>query len=233
LPFERLLAARFVARPNRFLVVADRGGTRVRAACRDPGRLRELLRPGAVLRLSAAPRGVRRTRYTVVLVRHGRVWASLVPTLANDVFAAALRTGALPGLRTARLVGREVRSGRSRFDFAVERAGARVLVEVKSATLVQDGVALFPDAPTERGARHARALGEHARAGAGAMIVFIVQRSDARAIRLHEENDPRLAEAVRGAVRRGVRVLAYACRVSPRGVWLEGRLPVRGLRLRR
>ncbi len=221
------MPARFVARPNRFLVVARVGGRRVRAASRDPGRLAELLRPGVRLLLAPAlPGSRRRTRYTVALVRHGRHWVSLVPALANAVLASALGRDAVPGLRGARVLAREVRHGRSRFDLLLRHRGRRLLVEVKSATLVEKGIALFPDAPTARGARHALELAERARRKGGAAVVFVVQRGDARSLRPHEANDPIFAEALRRAARSGVRVLAYACRVTPAGVRLVRRIDV-------
>lgn len=225
----RLVPALFVARPNRFLVVASVRGRVVRAASRDPGRLVELLRPGVRLLLAPAPPGsARSTAYTLVLIRHARRWVSVVPALANAVLAAALDRDGVAGLRGARVVSREVRQGTSRFDLLLQHRGRRLIVEVKSATLVEDGVALFPDAPTARGARHLCELTEHARRGGHAAVVFVVQRSDARALRPHASNDPEFAAALRDAARSGVRVLAYDCDVSPSGVRLMRRIPVLG-----
>lgn len=153
----------------------------------------------------------------------------MVPVLANAVLAAALDRDGVPGLRGARVVSREVRQGTSRFDLMIQHRGRRVLVEVKSATLVEDGVALFPDAPTARGTRHLRELTEHARRGGHAAVVFVVQRADAHALRAHASNDPAFAKALRDAARGGVRLLAYACRVTPRGVRLLRRIPVLGV----
>lgn len=222
-----LVAARFVARPNRFLVLARCRGRLVRAASRDPGRLRELLSPGARLRLvPAPPRSGRRTRYSVALVRRDRVWVSLVPALANDVLAHALARGGAPGLRGLRVAAREVRRGGSRFDLLLRGRGLTLLVEVKSATLVEDGLALFPDAPTARGARHLRELAAHVRRGGRAALVFVVQREDASALAPNLRTDPGFAVALRRARRDGVRVLAYTCRVGPGGVRLLGRIPV-------
>src|SRR6266571_7061087 len=151
--FPPLVPARFLERPNRFLVLARIGGRRVRVACRDPGRLRELLVPGADLLVAPGSAPGRRTAHTLALVRHGRGWIPLVPSLANRVFEAALRRGAVPGLAGARVVGREVVHGRSRFDFLLDHRGVRLMTEVKSVTLVLGRRALFPDAPTHRGAR--------------------------------------------------------------------------------
>lgn len=226
--FGELLTATLVARPNRFLVLVSTPQGDVRAACRDPGRLEELLVPGAELRLRrvfGSP--ARRTRYDLVLARQGRTWVSLVPALANSVFAVALARGDVAGLRGARRVASEVRHGRSRIDFVLARRGRRVWTEVKSVGLVRAGLALFPDAPTARGVRHLRELLALARAGERAQVVFVVQRSGARAFAPFAERDPEFARALLEAARGGVRVRAYACRVDLRGCTLARALPVR------
>jgi sugar fermentation stimulation protein A len=217
----------FLARPNRFVVVAERDGARVVLASRDPGRLTELLVPGARLLAAPASDPARRTAYTLALVRHGGGWVSVVPALANTIFASALARGGVPGLRGARILAREVVRGASRFDFVLRHRGADVLTEVKSVTLVAGGRALFPDAPTERGARHLRHLAEHARGGARALLVFVVQRPDADGVAPFRARDPVFAAALDAAVAAGVRVLAYTCRVSRAGLGLYKRIPLR------
>jgi sugar fermentation stimulation protein A len=225
LAFYPLTPASFCARPNRFVIRARLGGRVVSAACRDPGRLRELLRPGVPLLLEPSLDPRRRTRFTAVLVRHRRRWVSLVPALANRVFEAALDRGA-SGLPSARVVRREVPLGRSRIDFELGEGRGRVLVEVKSATLVVAGRALFPDAPTLRGTRHIRELIARRREGGRALVVFVVQRDDASSLAPHAGNDPAFAEALRAARRAGVGLLAFTCRVTRRGIRLDRRIPV-------
>jgi sugar fermentation stimulation protein A len=225
--FYSLIPARFSSRPNRFLVVVRRGAVRLRAACRDPGRLRELLVPEAEVRLAPAEGRNRRTRFTLVLVRHRGRWVSVVPALANDILEKALERGGVPGLGGVRVSRREARRGRSRIDFVLHDRGVSILTEVKSATLVVKGRALFPDAPTLRGRRHLMELLAHVRRGGRALVVFVVQREDAEALCLHRENDPAFAEAALNAAAAGVGFLAYACRVSTRGIALLRRIPVR------
>jgi sugar fermentation stimulation protein A len=225
--FPRLLPAVFAARPNRFLVHAHVDGVRVEAACGDPGRLIELLRPGVPLLLApCASDAVRRTRYTVVLARQGRTWVSVQPVLANRVFAAALESGGAAGLHGWRVAAREVRHGASRFDFLLRRRGRQVLTEVKSVSLVEKGRALFPDAPTARGARHVRELIAHRAGGGLSMLVFVVQRPDARDVSPYAAIDPELADAVAEARRAGVQLAAYTCRIGPSGCRLDKPIPV-------
>lgn len=225
LTFRRLVPATFVSRPNRYLIVAESNGELVEAACRDPGRLGWLLRPGLPLRLRPAAHALRRTAYDVMLARRG-VWVSLVPALANRLFEDALSGGGLTGLRGARILRREPVHGRSRFDFLLSHRGRRVLAEIKSVGFVKQGHALFPDAPTARGTRHLQELTAHARAGGAALLVFVVQRSDAIAVSPHRGIDPDFADALAAARRAGVRVLGYAARVSPRGAGIVGSVPV-------
>lgn len=198
----------------------------IRAACRDPGRLRELFVAGAAVLLEPASTRGRCTSYTIVLVRHRRRWVSVVPALANRVFEGALGRGGVPGLAGARVVAREVRRGRSRIDFEIARRGRKALLEVKSATLVEGGRALFPDAPTARGARHLRELTKHCREGGCAFAVFVVQRDDARSLSPHAANDPEFAAALAEAARAGVGLLAFTCRVAKGGIRLDRRIPV-------
>ncbi len=214
-----LVQARFVHRHNRFLLELELGetGETVEAHMADPGRLRELLIPGKKVWLRPASNPLRKTRWTAVLVESpsGAEWVSLDTTLPNRLVGGALATGALEEFQGWELERSEVRMGRSRLDFLLtSEVGRKMALEVKSVTLVEDGVAKFPDAVTERGARHVKELAEIAqRPGWDAAILFVLQRSDGREIRAARGIDPRFAEALEEAQRRGVRVLGRRCSV--------------------
>jgi sugar fermentation stimulation protein A len=117
--------------------------------------------------------------------------------------------------------------GRNRADFLLARGHRGCLVEVKSVTLVRAGVALFPDAPTARGRAHLHHLIAARRRGMSAKVLFVVQRSDAAAFAPNLRTDPAFAWLLRRAVRAGVEVRAFTCRVTPHGVWLTRSLRVR------
>ena len=123
-------------------------------------------------------------------------------------------------------IAREVQCGASRLDFCLTGAAGRCWVEVKSVTLVREGVAMFPDAPTARGARHVRELTRAVADGDAAAVVFIVQRADAVRFRPYAEHDPDLAAALLAAQAAGVQVRAFSCQVSTTGVRLDRELPV-------
>lgn len=231
---EGLIPARFVSRPNRFIVEAELpGGSMVPSHLADPGRLRELLLPGAELRLRRATGGTsRRTAYSVELVRATappRPWVSLVTTRANLLARPLLEQGEVRGAGRGWTVRPEVQVGRSRFDFLLTRPGGdRMLVEVKSVTLVECGTALFPDAPTARGRRHLEELAGTARRGGRCLVLFVVQRADARSVRPHPVRDPLFAGALHRARAAGVLIRAAGFRFSGRGrADYLGPLPVR------
>ncbi len=227
-----LSKAYFVGRPNRFLLqvrLADTGHV-VEAHMADPGRLKELLLPGKTLWLRPASNPGRKTRWGAVLVesRDGEGLVSLDSTLPNRLIKNALEKGALDEFHGWELNRAEFPMGRSRLDFLLSGAdGAQMALEVKSVTLVEEGMGLFPDAVTERGARHVRELGElAAREDWEAAVLFVLQRPDASRIRAARSIDPRFAVALAEAKAAGVRVLGRRCKVFLDRVDLGGSVPV-------
>lgn len=217
-----------VRRVNRFAVSARAAdGRRLYLHLPNSGRMEELLRPGArgLAHLGVAGTA-RRTVGTLLLVRHKRRWVGLDARMPNRLFEAALRAEALPPFRGYRRWRREVRFGAGRIDFVLEGRGRTLLVETKSCNRVDGGIALFPDAPTARGARHLLELARALEPGRRAAVVWIVQRDDARVLRPFAEADPRFADAVRTAAAGGVALLAYTCRVTARRMVLLRRIPV-------
>ena len=147
--------------------------------------------------------------------------------LPGPLLAEAVAAGRLEAFRGWRVAGREVPLGGSRLDLVlVDLEGRTVYAETKSVTLVQGGMALFPDAPTLRGARHLLELARAAAAGMRAAAVFVVQREDARGWAPNEETDPRFAQALRAAARAGVEVRAVRCRVGESTVAVVDEIPV-------
>ncbi len=192
----------------------------------NSGRLGELLVEGAEVRVHPVPGPRRVTTHDLLLVRHGRVWVSIDSRAPATIAAEAFRATGLSPIPRAEAVQAEVPLGAHRIDLRGQGGGEEWLVEVKGCTLVREGTALFPDAPTERGRRQVEALARAARAGARAMVLFVIQREDAQRFRPHEENDPAFAEALRRAAGAGVALVAYRCHVTTREVTLTDRVPM-------
>jgi sugar fermentation stimulation protein A len=101
-----------------------------------------------------------------------------------------------------------------------------VFIEVKSVSLVVEKEARFPDAPTERGTKHAKELISLAQKGKGAAVVFVIQRRDAEAFAPNWDMDPQFAKTLVQAEKQGVKVYAYRSRVSPKAISIKERVPV-------
>jgi sugar fermentation stimulation protein A len=175
-----LTKATFRERPNRFLIRCNTEKGEIEAHLPNPGRLWELLLPGATLYLSSnkAPdlgqKVQRKTEYTAVAVERYGSPIFLHTHLTNQVARYLIEARSIPSLEQAEIVREEVPYGRSRFDFLLNDNGGDLYLEVKSCTLFGNGVAMFPDAVTERGRKHLRELAEMARKGMKTMILFIV-----------------------------------------------------------
>ena len=168
----KLVEGRFVARDNCFRVTVDVAGQRVWAHLPNSGRLGELLVLGRRVLLVERPGAQRKTGYDLSLVEADENWVSLDARLPNDLVEEALRVGRLAPLAGYSTVRREVSFGRSRLDFLLEAAGRPpCLVEVKSVTLVADGLGCFPDAVTLRGRRHLGELAEAVEMGYRAEVL--------------------------------------------------------------
>ena len=215
----------FIDRPNRFSARISVDGETVLAHVPNSGRMRELFTEGARVYLTPRNGATRKTAFDVSLVEADDTLVSSDARLPSALVDEAIGTGRLAQFSSYTWRRREVVFSHSRLDMVLGNGGL-CYVEVKSVTLVEDGVGLFPDAPTTRGARHAEALMEARSQGHRAAVIFVVQREDVRAFAPNVPADPRFADALVRAEGTGVEVYAYRCRVSPDEVTLTDELPV-------
>ena len=209
IPHSGPVRATFLARPNRFIVRAETPELGVfDAYMPNPGRLRELLLPGATLLLSPTAgkqpfvvAGVERDGEPVMLHTH---WNNLV---ARRLLEARL----IPGLKDAEVVRAEVPVGRSRFDFLLRDPRGELLLEVKSCTLFGNDVAMFPDAITERGRRHLEELAALSREGRRCAVLFVVHTPHVSCFQPDYHTDLGFAQTL-AAVRREVQIIAASVR---------------------
>ncbi|NOZ07437.1 MAG: DNA/RNA nuclease SfsA [FCB group bacterium] len=222
----KLLPAIFEGRPNRFLTIVRLNGEQVTSHLPDPGRLQELLIPGARVLLKREDGPNRKTKYSTQAVYQGETLISLNTLLPNRFVALLLKEKILSEFSDWRVKKREARCGNSRFDFLLQNpAGEELWLEVKSVTFVEQGIARFPDAVTARGARHLRHLAQMSRAGKKCAVLFLVQRSDAALFKPYWQRDPDLGEALVNAHGQGVKVYVISAEVTPDKMIYRGKLP--------
>ena len=211
----------FLARPNRFIAHVEIEGQTEIVHVKNTGRCRELLVPGCTVWCQRSTNPSRKTKFDLIAVQKGDRLINMDSQAPNQAAGEWLASGGLGEITELRA---EVKHGDSRYDFSFQKDGKRCFLEVKGCTLEDDGVCAFPDAPTERGTRHIRGLIRAAEEGFGACILFVIQMSDVKYIRPHDERDPAFGQALRDAAAAGVQVLAMDCAVTPDT--MELRLPV-------
>lgn len=223
--YPNITKASFMSRQNRFVATVNLNGAETQVHVKNTGRCRELLIPGATVYLVDSNNEKRKYRYDLVAVEKGDLLVNMDSQAPNQVFGDFLRSGGF--LEGVELVKPEYRYGSSRIDFYFERQGERHLVEIKGVTLEENGICRFPDAPTDRGARHLEELTGAVREGFHAWACFVVQMKGMRWLEPNEKTDPAFAKALREAAAAGVGVRAFCCQVYPDGLEIKSELPVR------
>ena len=222
-----LQKARLLRRYKRFLADVElESGETLTVHCPNPGRMIGVQEAGSevVLRDSQNPK--RKLRWTLQAIRVEQTWVNLDTHLANPFVESCIEAGSIEQLLGFERLRREVPYGtNSRIDILLESPGVEdCFVEVKSTTLLEDGVAKFPDAVTARGLKHLRELSEVAKKGQRAVIFFLVGRDDARSFEHADAIDPAYGVGLREAVALGVEPLVYSVRVEPDSMQLDSQL---------
>lgn len=222
--YDNIARGTFLCRPNRFLAHVELDGAVQLCHVKNTGRCRELLVPGAPVLIQESSSPARKTRWDLVSVWKGDRLINMDSSAPNRLFAEWVQAGNLFDRLT--LLKPEQRFGASRFDFYLEGDGRRGYAEVKGVTLEQDGIARFPDAPTERGVKHLRELIACREAGFEAWVAFIVQMKGVTRLEPNRDTHAAFGDALRDARDAGVHILALDCRVTPGEVWVDQVLPV-------
>ena len=222
-----LILATFVERPNRFVTHIDIEGKIVKSHLPDPGRLRELLVPGAEVLVRPTSNKNRKTGFTTVMVKFSGGLISLVSTLPNYFVKESLLNRNLKIFSQFKLIRPEITVGNHRFDFLlVDKKNNPFYLEIKSVTYVKDGIAKFPDAVTARGARHAESLMNLVLNGKQAGILFVCQRPDANSFQPMWDRDPKFSKALLNAHLAGVKVWCITLNITKSEVTFNKEIPV-------
>ena len=222
--YTNMTPGTFLARPNRFIAHVQIDGQAEVVHVKNTGRCRELLPVGAKVWYQRSDNPARKTKFDLITVRKGDRLINMDSQAPNIAAGEWLATGGLGEIGELRA---ETVHGDSRFDFSFVKDGRKCFLEVKGVTLENDGVCAFPDAPTERGAKHLRGLTEAAREGYGAYVLFVIQMADVHCLHPNDATDPNFGKALREAAANGVQVIAMDCEVTVEAMTIRKPVPVR------
>ena len=222
--YNNMVPGLFLARPNRFIAHVEIAGQTEVVHVKNTGRCRELLPAGAEVWCQQSDNPNRKTKYDLITVRKGSRLINMDSQAPNNAAKEWLASGGLGEIENLRA---ETVHGDSRFDFSFTKDGRPCFLEVKGVTLETDGVCAFPDAPTERGAKHLRGLTRAVREGCGGYVLFVIQMADVAYLHPNDATDPAFGAALREAATAGVEVLAVDCAVTEDSMTIGKFVPVK------
>lgn len=208
--YEKTKEGIFVSRPNRFIANVIIDGKEEKVHVRNTGRCRELLLPGAKLILEDCSHNkTRKTKYSLIAVWKGQMLVNMDSQIPNQVVFQGIKDKKIEGLKDINFLKREVVYGKSRFDIYFETEKTKGFIEVKGVTLEEGGLAMFPDAPTERGSKHVLEMIDAVNNGYRGIILFLIQMKGPKLFRPNWQMDKNFSDAVKLASEKGVEILAY------------------------
>ena len=227
LTWPELVPGTLLKRYKRFLadVKLDTGEV-VTAHCPNTGSMKGCSEPGRTVYLSSHDNPKRKYKYTWELIIMSTSMVGVNTLVPNRLVFKSIDQKLIPELSEYNSIRREVKIGEhSRIDLMLTNGGAKhCYVEIKNCTLVDEGIARFPDAVTSRGLKHIIELENLAEAGHRCMMFYFIQRMDAQVFRPADNIDPAYGRRLRQAVEKGIEVLAYDVRIDLQGIELNKKI---------
>lgn len=215
--YENIFSGRFIKRPNRFIAHVEILGKEEICHVKNTGRCKELLTENATVILEKSTNPLRKTQFDVIaVIKDNKLinMDSVAPNKAAEEYFKKQFTE----------VKREVTYKNSRFDLFIK--DNNTFVEVKGVTLEKDNIAMFPDAPTDRGRKHIYELVDAVRNGYNAKIMFVIQFKGAKRFIPNYKTDEKFKQALIYAEKNGVEIEAYDCLVTPKELHVNERVEV-------
>jgi sugar fermentation stimulation protein A len=231
-----LLRGTLIQRYKRFLAdVRLHDGQLVTATCPNTGSMMGLAVPGAAMWLSESDSPTRKYRHTWELVEadlgKGATLVGINTGHPNKLVAEAIEAKRIKALTGYAGLRREVKYGKnSRIDLLLECPKKGLCyVEIKNVHLSRrHGLAEFPDSVTERGVKHLAEMSDMVRAGHRAVMVYLIQRGDAKRLAFARDVDPGYGEAFDRAIAAGVEAIALRCKMSAEEILVDRPVPIVG-----
>lgn len=208
--YNKIIEGIFIKRANRFIAQVRIHGEEETVHVKNTGRCKELLVPGVkVILEDCSHQRNRKTKYSLIAVWKGDLLVNMDSQVPNAVVFEAIAKNKIKGLENINYLKREVTFRRSRYDLYFESEREKGFIEIKGVTLEEEGICMFPDAPTERGTKHVLEMIEAVKEGYIGILFFLVQMKGPKLFQLNWQMDPVFSEAVNAAKEKGVQVIAY------------------------
>lgn len=227
--YDNVIEAKFIKRPNRFIAHVLVDGKEEIVHVRNTGRNREILVEGTKVILEKSKNPDRKTAYSLIAAYKGDMLINIDSQIPNAVVFEGIINNKISALQNVNNIKREVTYGNSRFDIYFEKENSKGFIEVKGVTLEEDGLAMFPDAPTERGRKHIEEMAAAVANGYEGFIIFLIQMKGVHAFSPNFSMDPEFAEELRKSASLGVKVLAYDSIVKKDEIIISAPIEVIGI----
>lgn len=223
--YKNITQGRFISRPNRFIAIIDIDGTEHTVHVKNTGRCRELLMQGAEVFLEKSDDKNRKTEYDLISVYKNDILVNMDSQAPNKAVGEWLQKGEL--IQEPVLIKPEAVYGNSRLDFYVAGKSEKAYIEVKGVTLEKDNAAIFPDAPTQRGAKHLEELIKAKQEGFRAIAIFVIQMKGCNYFKPNDQTDPEFASQLKKAKDNGVEILALDCIITENSMIIDKEVEVK------
>ncbi|MCI1945916.1 DNA/RNA nuclease SfsA [Clostridium luticellarii] len=225
---KKVVRAEFISRPNRFQAYVNMNNSELMIHVPNTGRCREILVPGTTVILREENSPKRKTRYDLIAGYKGSRLINIDSQIPNKVVAEALICKKINYFKKYTKIEREKTFGNSRFDFKLcDEEGNECYLEVKGVTLEENGVSMFPDAPTERGRKHLLELVNVRNTGLDAAVLFLIQMKEVKYFTPYDKMDKEFGKALRYAWQNNVKIFAYDCNVGENFITLKDQVSVK------
>jgi sugar fermentation stimulation protein A len=228
--YDVVVQAIFIQRINRFIAEVELEGHVIQVHVKNTGRCAELFIKGVTVYLEPAKNPDRKTKYSLVAIIKNGILINIDSQIPNAVAQEALENNFYfkEMMGEVTYIRREVTYQKSRFDiyYENEHTGAKGFIEVKGVTLEEEGIAMFPDAPTLRGTKHIRELMDSVREGYQSYILFVIQMKGVHVFKPNNRTDPAFSKTLMEAGKNGVKILCFDSIVTPDSILLDQEIPV-------
>lgn len=214
----------FIERVNRFIAHIDIDGKVEVCHVKNTGRCKEILVKGCKVFVQEFDSKIRKTKFDLISVYKGNRLINIDSQVPNKMFSEWVKLGNL--FKDIKVFKSEVFYKNSRFDFYVEYEDKKAFIEIKGVTLENEGVVLFPDAPTSRGVKHLKELVSAREEGYEAYVIFIVQMEGVKYFTPNYETHKEFGDTLSFCKNNGVNILAFDSVVSKDEIYIKDSVKV-------